>query len=48
MSGSYLSAQIMWSKDVCTFNIAERLRAISAVSILLTLKASGLERMVLP
>jgi hypothetical protein len=29
MSGSYLSVQVMWSKDVCTFIIAERLRTIS-------------------
>jgi len=29
MSGSYLSVQVMWSKDVRTFIIAERLCAIS-------------------
>jgi hypothetical protein len=29
MSGSYLSVRIMWSKDVCSFIVVERLRAIS-------------------
>jgi hypothetical protein len=32
MSGSYLSVQVMWSKDVCTFIIAERLLISNSVN----------------